>query len=443
MKKSPLLLEQLGALAEHLNASRQLLLQNWRRAAEADPEMTTVSVLSRSQFYDHIPDVLDGFAYRLQARNETDSQVAIAQQHESAIGHGLHRWQQGYRQQEVMYEWRHLHLCLLDALEKYEAEHPGLEPQVMPVARRALAELCSEGVCESASQFVLLQQTEAAGRLHDLEQAFAELKLLEQRRAETLREAAHDLRGNLGIVSNAAAVLQFESAKNPARNKVVDVLQRGVSSLHALLDDLMSLARLEAGHEHRAIEPFDAAAVLIDLCQNLQSFAHERKLFLHTGGPVGMQVEGDSVKVQRIAQNLLLNALKYTERGGVKVMWSLVEGGTVARWQLCVQDTGPGLSDGSVTPIAQALKEVTDEIHVVVNKADTGSVAEPAPTLKAQSAHRPDYRMPGEGIGLSIVKRLCDLLDANIELETEPGKGSTFRITFPLRYEAAESTSGK
>ena len=144
----------------------------------------------------------------------------------------------------------------------------------------------------------------------------------------------------------------------------------------------------------------------------------------------------DRAKVQRIAQNLLLNALKYTERGGVKVMWAPVAGGTISRWQLCVQDTGPGLSDGSVTPMAQALKEATDEIHDAPGNADTGSVAEPAPTLKAQSAHRPEYKMPGEGIGLSIVKRLCDLLDANIELETEPGKGSTFRITFPLQYDA-------
>jgi hypothetical protein len=86
--------------------------------------------------------------------------------------------------------------------------------------------------------------------------------------------------------------------------------------------------------------------------------------------------------------------------------------------------------------MAQALKEATDEIHEGTNNADTGSVAKPAPTLKAQSSHRPEYKMPGEGIGLSIVKRLCDLLDANMELETEPGKGSTFRITFPLNYDS-------
>jgi signal transduction histidine kinase len=435
MQKSPLAIEQLSALAQYLNSHREEVLHCWRRAAEADPEMTTMSVLSRSQFYDHIPSVLDGFEHRLQARNEAAKQEAIAEQHESAVGHGVHRWQQGFRQREVMYEWRHLNLCLLETLENYSADHPGLEPEVMPTARRALVELCGEGVCESATQYVRLQQAEAAGRLHDLEQALSELKLLEQQRAESLREAAHDLRGNLGIVSNAAAVLQFENAKNPARNKIVDVLQRGVNSLHVLLDDLMSLARLEAGHEHRVIESFDAAALLIDMCQNLQAFAHERKLFLHTSGPVGMQVQGDSAKVQRIAQNLLLNALKYTERGGVKVMWALVEGGTISRWQLCVQDTGPGLSDGSVTPMAQALKEATDEIHVSETNADTGSISEPAPTLKAQSAHRPEYRMPGEGIGLSIVKRLCDLLDASMELETEPGKGSTFRITFPMNYD--------
>ncbi|MES2625818.1 MAG: HAMP domain-containing sensor histidine kinase [Pseudomonadota bacterium] len=434
MQKSPLALEQLNALALHLKSIRESLLQRWRRSSEDDPELTTVSVLSRSQFYDHIPSVLDGFAHRLQARNDADKQEAIAEQHESAVGHGVQRWQQGYRQREVMYEWRHLHLCLVDALEEYSAEHPGLEPQVMQLARRALAELCSEGMCESATQYARLQQADAAGRVHDLERALAQLKQIEQQRAETLREAAHDLRGNLGIVTNATAVLQYESAKNPVRSKVVDILHRGVTSLHSLLDDLMSLARLEAGHEHRVIENFDAAALIAGLCTNLQSFAYERKLFLHTSGPTVLNVEGDQVKVQRIAQNLLLNALKYTERGGVKVMWALVEGGTIPRWQLCIQDTGPGFNDGPVTPMAQALKEATDELHVAASNPDTGSVSEPAPTLKTQSVSRPEYKMPGEGIGLSIVKRLCDLLDANMELETEPGKGSTFRVTFPQRY---------
>jgi signal transduction histidine kinase len=438
MNKTPQDWDQLGELALYLKERREAILQSWRLAAQADPKLTTVSVLSRSQFFDHIPDVLDAFAHRLEARNVAERSEAATEQRASAAGHGLHRWQQGYQQREVMYEWRHLHLCLVDELETYSAMHPHLAPAVMPTARRALAQLCSEGVCESATQYKRMQQMEAAGRLRDLEQAMADLKELELQRAQVWREAAHDLRGNLGIVTNAATLLHLGSANDPARSPVVDILQRGVASLHSLLDDLMSLARLEAGHEQRRIEPFDAAAQLGELAVDLQSFARERGLFLHSEGPPALPVEGDRVKVRRIAQNLLLNGLKYTDHGGVMLKWDRVASGTVERWSLCVQDTGPGFADGGATPMVRALKEATEEAHSVETaqrSSDTGSVAKPAATLVSQSLSRPLDQMPGEGIGLSIVKRLCDLLDANIELETAGGKGSTFRVVFPVRYE--------
>lgn len=437
MNDSLLVREQLDALARHLSARRDIILQQWHSAAEADPELTTLDVLSRSQFHDHVPGILDAFNERLRSRTEADREEAKADELENAAGHGLHRWQQGYRQREVMIEWRHLHLCLVDELEDYATRTQGLHPKLMPGARRALAELCGEGVCESAAQYWQLQQVEATERLHQLEKALAELKTLERQRAEVLREAAHDLRGNLGIVTNAAAVLTHAEADGK-RGNVANILQRGVHSLHTLLDDLMSLARLEAGHEKRTVEEFDAAAVLSELCANLQASASRQALFLDTRGPLTLQVQGDAVKVRRIAQNLLLNALAHTKRGGIKVSWEIVKGGSIPRWLLCIQDTGPGFTGGMLTPIAQVLKAATDEIHGAERDPDTGSIGRPAPMMEAQSQPVRAPR-PGEGIGLSIVKRLCDLLNANIELETETSKGSTFRITFPLYYDAQPS----
>jgi hypothetical protein len=71
--------------------------------------------------------------------------------------------------------------------------------------------------------------------------------------------------------------------------------------------------------------------------------ANERNLFLESDGLESFMIEGDLVKTQRIAQNLLLNAIKYTEEGGVKVGWAEVAPRTYERWMLYVQDTGPGL----------------------------------------------------------------------------------------------------
>ena len=197
--------DQLDAVAAHLAARRDALLQRWREAADADPELTTASALSRAQFFDHIPEVLD--ALRADARapaTATSGRRPPQDQREGAAGHGMHRWQQGYRQREAMREWRHLHLCLVDELEAFSLAHPETVAEAMSAARRALAELCSDGVCESADQYQQLQRSEAAGRVRELD--------ADARRA----------RGARGAPGRDAARGRARSARQPRRGDVRD-----------------------------------------------------------------------------------------------------------------------------------------------------------------------------------------------------------------------------
>ncbi|HYC10362.1 MAG TPA: HAMP domain-containing sensor histidine kinase [Steroidobacteraceae bacterium] len=421
--------EALASLARHLGARRALILRNWQHSVERDPELTTSSGLSRSQFYDHIPQLLAAFERRLEARDPVEKEVAFEDQKNSAAEHGLHRWQQGYHQRETIREWGHLHYWVLSELEDYALTHPELQGTAMPIARRALVRLCGEGVCESAASYERLQRTEAASRVRELEWALLQLQRLERQRAETWREAAHDLRGSVGVISNASTLLALQAAGNPVSTPATQALQRSVDSLCALLGDLIDLGRLEAGEEQRNVARFDAAALLRGYCDNVRQLAAARGLFLKAEGPEPLWVEGDAVKVQRIAQNLVLNALGVTRRGGVQVLWSERSFGGLEQWLFCVQDTGPGFHSGSAAaPLEQALREATAEAHEAEARAD------PAPILRSQSAPagRPSVR--GEGIGLSIVKRLCELLDASLEMETAPGAGTTFRVVFPRRY---------
>ena len=99
------------------------------------------------------------------------------------------------------------------------------------------------------------------------------------------------------------------------------MLKLGVQSLNKLLADLMDQARLEAGHERRQITHFDVASLLKEFCDSMRPLAAERNLFLLANGPTTLMVDGDAGKIQRIVQNLVLNALKVTEQGGVKVTW--------------------------------------------------------------------------------------------------------------------------
>jgi signal transduction histidine kinase len=196
----------------------------------------------------------------------------------------------------------------------------------------------------------------------------------------------------------------------------------------------MSLARLEAGHERRDVKPFDAGALLTELCAATQPLATERGLYLKAEGPAALPVRGDAAKVRRVAQNLLLNALKYTERGGVTVLWGGGGGQDRERWVLSVRDTGPGFHAGPGAPLAGALEEATASAREA-EKAGSGGVP-PAPAAASPPDPRPTRQQSGEGIGLSIVKRLCELLDASVELECKPGQGSTFRVKLPLHYDA-------
>ena len=435
--------EALKMLASHLAHRRDAILSEWRRAVDADPELNTASTITRAQFVDHIPAVLDAFEWRLSARNQTDHEQARDEQIESAAEHGLHRWQQGYNQPETMLEWGHLHLCLLQELENFQSLNAHVEPRAMQIARRELVRLCSDGMCASASRYARLQQTEAASRVSELEVALAQLKVLEQKRAEAWREAAHDLRGRAHVIANASAVLTREDVPDQYRTRFSEMLKLGVKSLNKLLADLMDQARLEAGHEHRQVVHFDVASLLKEFCDSMRPLAAERSLFLLANGPTTLMVDGDAGKIQRIVQNLVLNAIKVTEKGGVKVTWEAGNDLKRPQWALCVQDTGPGFKRGSASPLERVLKRATAEAHEVEQRNDSASQdslqADTAPTLPSQTKPLSSGLPAGEGIGLSIVKRLCELLDASLELESSEGEGTTFRVIFPRHY--ADSTN--
>lgn len=155
-------------------------------------------------------------------------------------------------------------------------------------------------------------------------------------------------------------------------------------------------------------------------------------------------MEGDQAKVQRIVQNLVLNALKATEQGGVKVTWEIAGNEHRPQWALCVQDTGPGFKHGAASPIARVLKRATDEAREVEHRNMPAGESDPqaaaAPTLPSQTSTYSTHVPAGEGVGLSIVEKLCEMLDASIELESSEGEGTTFRVVFPRRY--PETPSG-
>jgi signal transduction histidine kinase len=423
------------SIAEHLKDRQGAIVHTWQRAIARDPELTDGESLPRSELIDHIPALLDAFDLAL--RQTADAGTPVESSGLAAgAAHGLQRWQQGYNLREVTRELGKLNECVTLELDHYTKAHPQLSIEALTQVRQVWTNLCSRDIEESVSQYFALQQREAAGHVSDLEQALDEIRQLERERADLWRQAAHDLRGNLGVVANVSVGLTRHGRSDATREDFVRILVRNVTSLHQLLDDVTSLARLQAGREKRHLESLDVTTILEPLCEGIRPLAAHRNLFLKVDGPAGLGVDGDAVKIRRIAQNLILNAVKYTRQGGITVTWGDSEPGDPKRWLLCVKDTGPGFRTESGQPIAAALETRTG-IEAESNTT-SASEREDSALLDQLSIRDTPVRSlrgdAGEGIGLSIVKRLCEMLDATLEMQSVPGQGTIFRIFFPRFY---------
>lgn len=416
--------EELAVLASYLKTRRDAVLKVWEEVVDSDPESHVGATLSSTHLRDVLTEILEDFERRLSAWAEEPSK-----EEEHSLAHGSHRWQQGYSLRELVREWGYLQRCMMAELDRYLLDHPGLDPGTMIFARQIWLDLCGGSIEKSVERFAELQKAEATGVLYDLQQAVKNVREVERRRAESWHEAAHDLRGNVGVVTTTTSLLAQEGAPETLRAKAVGLLQTSVTSLLDLLEDLMSLARLEAGRESRKLETFDVAAQLRQLCLSLEPMAREKGLFLKAEGPQTLRVESDRTKVQRIVQNLALNGLKYTDSGGVTISWAESRERDADRWLLRIQDTGPGLHDGS--PLAGELREATDTGRRVEELYPVSGV-EPVPKVGCPLDTSPLMR-PGEGIGLLIVKRLCELLDAEMSV-TSTKTGTTFQIVLPRHY---------
>jgi signal transduction histidine kinase len=425
----------MSALADYMCHERDAVVLEWRRSIQRDPELTEGDALPRVELIDHIPEVLAAFERRLRQSIERPADGLAEHKTAAAAAHGLQRWKQGYDLREVTRELGKLNECVMSALDRFAKATAGFSLEALSRAHQIWAKVCTSGIEESVSQYFSLQQREAAGHVTDLESALAQLQEIERQRGEAWQQAAHDLRGNLSVVANATVGLTRHARSETTHEDFLRILMHNVTSLHHLLNDVTSLARLQAGYEKRQVDPLDVTVLIRSLCDGIRPLAVQRGLYLRCDGPPGLAAEGDAVKVRRIAQNLILNAVKYTREGGITVSWGEGDAGDSRRWVLSVADTGPGFHTDSGRPMADLL----DFEHAARPRSGAGEGAKVAAGLLETplgSEGDPSSLVgePGEGIGLSIVKRLCELLDATIEMESVPDRGTAFRVFFPRQY---------
>ena len=437
--KGPVLRDRLSAFGRRLAERRADVLANWAAKVDADPKLLTGASLPLAQLHDHLAALLEDFEARLGVADRAARQAAEDVQAGDAAAHGLHRWQQGYDLAEVVRELGRLNETVVAEIDRCACE-PALEGHdLSSEVHRIWAGIYRVATSSSVEQFFKLQQIEATGHVQDLEQALDSLQTLETQRASLWQQAAHDLRGNLSVVSLVAAGLATPVGMADKRDRFLASLDRNVRALHSLLEDVTSLARLQGGQEVRVVAPLDVTQLMRDLVAAMESLAQDRGLLLTLDGPHEFPVDGDAIKIRRIVSNLLLNALRYTIRGGVTLRWGHDPHPDAPRWFVEVEDTGPGFQLGPTTLLAGAIGIASEQASDVALAERNGEVVHvtheqaPVVTVPVPGA---DRRPGGEGIGLSIVKRLCTLLDATIEIDSQPQRGTRFTILLPLRYEA-------
>ena len=217
-----------------------------------------------------------------------------------------------------------------------------------------------------------------------------------------LAAASHDLLQPMSAAKLFIATLSDMPLEQPQR-EVADHLSGAFTSIETLLNALLDISRLDAGRAEYALADFPISVVLNHLEQAFRPLAAAKGLKLRIR-PSALRIRSDPRLFHRIAQNLVANAVKYTQRGGVLVGARRQGGGA----RLEVWDSGPG-----------------------VEPDDQERIFEEFQRLDQDAENR------GMGLGLSIVHRACQLLDHPLTLRSQPGRGSVFAIATPLAQSEA------
>ncbi len=229
-------------------------------------------------------------------------------------------------------------------------------------------------------------------------------KSLEEERDEFISVISHELRTPVAITEGAIGNAQFIADKTGDLDKIKEALEsahRQALYLEDLINDLSTLSRADRGVLEKNLEDINAHDFAESLFNMYQKDAEAKGLKLNLSLDPSLELlHSSKLYVQEIMQNFITNAIKYTEEGSVTINAKAVKDGV----EFSVTDTGIGISKGDQARVFDKFFRSEDF------------------RTRAQN---------GTGLGLHVTRKLAQLAEAKISLESELGQGSTFRIFFP------------
>ncbi|HCR13756.1 ATP-binding protein [Solidesulfovibrio sp.] len=243
----------------------------------------------------------------------------------------------------------------------------------------------------------------------DLRLAKEEAERANRAKSDFLAKMSHDIRTPLNAVIGMTD-LTLGSELAPAQRDALETARESAGILLDLISDILDISKIEARKLELASEPFDLRRTLAATVRAMRPQAARKGLALHlaVAPDVPRFVRGDQIRLRQILVNLVGNAVKFTQAGGVSVSLRRLAAATAenaAQLAFAVADTGIGIAPARLGRIFDMFTQADATVS---------------------------RRYGGTGLGLAICRELARLMGGNIAAESAPGRGSTFRFTLPL-----------
>jgi signal transduction histidine kinase len=247
----------------------------------------------------------------------------------------------------------------------------------------------------------LNRMTEDLGRLyHQIEAA-------NRHKSEFLANMSHELRTPLnGIQGYTELIMDGIYGEVPEKIKeIMERIQQSGNRLLGLINAVLDLSKIEAGRLTLSLADYSMQGVVQNVCTAVEPLAAEKRLALNVSVQPDLPVgKGDEQRLTQVLTNLVGNAIKFTEVGKVRVEVASTNGA----FMVAVSDTGIGISEADQQKVFEEFQQ-----------ADSSSTR----------------KKGGTGLGLAIAKKIIELHNGRIWVESHLGQGSTFRFTLPVRVE--------
>ena len=246
-----------------------------------------------------------------------------------------------------------------------------------------------------------------SNRMQELSEARDQAQTANRAKSTFLANMSHELRTPLNAILGFSNMLRRDAAVQDEQRKTLEIIHRSGEHLLNLINEVLDMAKVEAGRVELQQSAFDLGTMVLDVCDLIRERAEAKglKLELDQTSAFPRYIQGDPAKLRQIMINLIGNAVKYTDAGSVTLRLDSapsVDGKTI-RLGIVVADTGPGISPKDQERIFEPFVQVGD-----------GSGPK------------------GTGLGLAIVRQYVELMNGNVSLRSTVGEGSEFRVELPV-----------